>query len=225
MLIIFISSIVLAGIGTGIGLISLKDIEVKNTYEITNKDVYEEKIKYNENILITNNQNDIEYIIDNSISSDEIVISTKYDKRLSTIKLHQYDLYGMNAYSLYSETKVNFKDTYDIVIKDLKNNIIRNYSYNDLNNIQIKSSTNTINKLINNLSKVYLFDKEEKTNGYKITNITDKIDVIYHNCGGEYNALSDNIEIDSPYCKCERKVVETSYGEKIKYNCYYEEEK
>lgn len=225
LMIVFISAIIVAGIGTGISFVGLKDIEFIDNYEMLEKETFKEKIDYQDDLLIINDgHNKYEFIVNNNLMENEIYLSTDYDKKIGKVNFHKTALYGMTSYSVYYENRMNFKYFYELFIKDLKNNIIRSYDHMYIKDIRIEASSETINKLLNNISKVYLYDQKETNTGYSITNIVDRIDEENSYYDAYYDALSDTMVIRESNCMCQRENVETSRGNIIRFNCDYKEE-
>ncbi len=225
LMIIFISAVVIAGIGAGISVVGLKNIEFIDNYEMLEKESFEEKINYQDDLLIINDgHNKYEFIVDDNLIDNEIYLSTDYDKKIGEVNFHKINLYGMTSYSVYYKNRMNFKYFYELFINDLKNNIIRSYDHMYIKEIRIKASSQTINKLLNNISKVYLYDQKVTDKGYLITNIVDRIDEENSYCDASYDALSDTMIIRESNCMCQRENVETSRGNIIRFNCDYKNE-
>lgn len=220
-IILFFISIVVTGVGIGIGLTSLKDITIEDDLtEIMEITTQEEKIEYKDNLIILDEfPRTYEYIIDNSLADSEIIIQNDYDQRFSKIYHYEENIHGMPVYSFYLDSRANFIDMYNIIINDLKNNVFRDYdTYLYRDDIRIIASEKTINKLIDNFSKIYVFEKTVTDTGYKITSISDRIRVTYSECYGEYNVLTGEIETTSS-CKCIKEEDKTSGI--IEYSCHY----
>jgi len=114
-----------------------------------------------------------------------------------------------------------FLSIYDIFIKNLKNNVIIDYSSLEFDSIIVKANQETIGKLMNNLDKMYLYEKSNVENGFNTTNYEYKVEIVDYDCSFKYDALTDSMKIDSRYCDCERRTVETYKGTKIYYRCNY----
>lgn len=226
MIITAIISIITIGLGIGISFISLKDIQIKDSPAINKYlTLHEEKLNYEDNMLITTDYAyDYEYIIDNSIATDTIIIDAKFNDKLNKMNIHKLHTYEMADYNFYFTTRINFKEMYKIITNDLKNNTFRDYSYLYDKNIKIIASKTTIDKLINNLSKVYIFNKDEIDNGYKISNIEDKINSIEDECGAIYDARTNTLTSPSSQCICKKESIQTEKGTAIEYSCTYNED-
>lgn len=137
---------------------------------------------------------------------------------MSTYKIKEDTYYGLNTYEIREENKdLTPKEAYDLIIPDLKKNIIRtNYGFVS---IKVTANEETINKLIDNFDKAYIFDKEQTENGYILKNINHKISE-EDNCSEttNYNAVTGEIET-SGSCKCNI----TNEDNYLKFKCDYEE--
>lgn len=220
-MIIFMISVIVGGIGSGVGFLGLKDIEVRSLTDSSNQSVYEEKINFSENLFIDHNGYDVMYLIDDNIASGEIVINAKYDNVLFKVEADYRSEDGMKGYFLHTYGSYNFKSIYDIFIKNLKNNVIIDYSSLEFDSIIVKANQETIGKLMNNLDKMYLYEKSNVENGFNTTNYEYKVEIVDYDCSFKYDALTDSMKIDSRYCDCERRTVETYKGTKIYYRCNY----
>ena len=215
MIITLLVSIIFIGVGIGISVISFKDFEITDEaqYTKTSKEV----IDYKDNmVIVASRLPDTEYKIDNSINNIEVEIS--YNDRLSVYNIKEDTYYGLNTYEIHEISRnTNLKDAYDVVIPDLKKKKIRtNY---DAIKIKITANEETINKLIENSSKAYVFDKEEIDGGYILKNISHKIQKQdFCTEKTEYNAVTGEI-ITSGNCKCNIKE-DNNY---LIFNCDYEE--
>lgn len=223
-IVLFFISLIITGIGTGVSLTALKDLTIQEDLsDILKITTNEQTIKYKENLVIIDKYpKSYEYIINNSLEKDTIVIQNSYDSRFNKINHHETYIHNVPVYIYYLTTKTNFKDTYNIIINDLKNNIIRKYdTYLYEDDIKIIANEATINKLIENFSRLYVYNQETTKNGYKLTNISDRINSPYSECSGEYNALTGEITAPS-YCKCLKE--EDPNTKIIEYTCHYIEE-
>lgn len=231
--VLFVGFIILGGIGSGIGVLGLKNIEVKTISNSDNLVTYEEKIYYADNLYIDHFGYDVDYVVDNSVQDGVIIVSTKYDDRLFRVNSRYGMEDGMKGYALHAQSNLNFKKFYDIFIKDLKDNKIVDYASSELDVITVKANQATIDKLKNNLSKMYLYEEIPIENGVKTSNYEYKVEIDDYECSGRYDALSDTMKINSRYCKCERRTIDTYKGTKVIFSCkstdsdivddYYEE--
>lgn len=222
--ILFISSIIVTGIGAGISITAIKDINyIADTSDILEITPHEKKITYKDNLIIMDVvPRTYEYIINDSLDENEIIVQNNFDARFSKISNHETTINGMPVYRFYLSDISNIKTKYSIIINDLKNNIIRDYDTNLYNDdIKIIATRQTIEKLINNFSKIYVYDQTETETGYKLSNISDRIIQTYSECSGEYNAITGEIETSNS-CKCIKE--ENSATGIIEYSCHYIED-
>ena len=112
---------------------------------------------------------------------------------------------------------------YDFYVNNLKKNkvyTLRDY-YED--KLVIKANESTINKLLDNLKKLYL--TEEKHNDNEIDVTTHQSKVYFKNgLRGKYNALDDTIEYSAEDYSCRKEIESTSYGDRLIYTCEYKDE-
>lgn len=222
--ILFTSSIIVTGIGAGISITAIKDINyITDTSDILEITPHEERITYKDNLIIMDVvPRTYEYIINDSLDENEIIVQNNFDARFSKINNREMIINGMPVYKFYLSGTSNIKTKYSIIINDLKNNIIRDYDTNLYNDdIKIIATRQTIEKLINNFSKIYVYDQTETETGYKLSNISDKIIQTYSECWGEYNAITGEIETSNS-CKCIKE--ENSDTGIIEYSCHYIED-
>lgn len=223
-IILFVVAVVLGGVGSGIGVLGLKDVEVKNVSASDNLVKFEDKIRFSDNLYINHYGYDVEYVVDETIAEGDIYISTNYDDRLFKVNSHYDSEDGMRGYTLHADSNMNFKNIYDIFIKNLKNNIIVDYGESEFDVITVKANQMTIDKLMNNLSKMYLYEKTTTDSGIRTSNYEYRVEIDGYDCSGKYDALTDTMKIDSRYCKCERRTIDTYKGTKVIYNCESTEE-
>ena len=222
--ILFISSIIVTGIGAGISITAIKDINyIADTSDILEITPHEKKITYKDNLIIMDVvPRTYEYIINDSLEENEIIVQNNFDARFSKISNHETTINGMPVYRFYLSDTSNIKTKYSIIINDLKNNIIRDYDTNLYNDdIKIIATRQTIEKLISNFSKIYVYNQTETETGYKLSNISDRIIQTYSECRGEYNAITGEIETSNS-CKCIKE--ENSDTGIIEYSCHYIED-
>ena len=103
-------------------------------------------------------------------------------------------------------------------MNDLKNNIIRDYGlYLKGTDIKIVANDYTINKLVNNFSKLYNYKKDNTDSGFILYDISGKIKVINRECYGEYNVLTKGFNTFDDKCSC---VFDKNSSDLIEYSCY-----
>lgn len=200
LLIIFLISLIVLGVGIGISTISFKNIDFKE-YNLSNNITELEKVSYEDNlVIISEGLNDIEYEVDNTES--DIKVEINYNNKLNNYRIKLDNYYGLNTYEIHMDDKtISPKDIYNLIIKDLKNNELK-ADYSKFK-VKVIASNDKINKLIDNTSKVYVFEKQEKENGYILKNIVHKINREDY-CPGKnyYNAITGELKT-SNNCKCE----------------------
>jgi len=221
-ILILLGSTIFGAIGTGIGISGLKNVEFLESDDLSNKTLFEEKIYYTNNLFIDHGHQDydVEYIIDNSLAENEIIINANYNKDYFKIISDYEEEDKMSGYYLTTDSNSNFKKYYHDFIKNLKNNVILTSPSGMLFNIKVRANESTINKLLNNYSKIYLYEKINTPDGFKVTSSEYKVEIDSNECGYySYNALTDTMNINSKSCKCERRTIETYKGTKIIYDC------
>ena len=212
-------SLLLIGIGGGISVIGIKNFKVVNSSDINRKEDTK-KITYEDNMIITNSYpHDYSILIDNNMTDDEIIIKNNYIYKFENVAYDKTSLYGMKDYTFYSSFTGNYIALFNNLLKDLKNNTIRDY-FNIGNNrdMRIVANEKTALKLMNNFSKVYLYSQTKTTDGYIIFDIEDKIEDDDMECGGYYSALEDKV-ICPNWCSSKISHEKTERGMKIYYSC------
>lgn len=202
LLILFLLSIVFFGVGIGITTYSFKNFKIKDAKSLINdKSVID--VKYSDNlVIISSGLGDVNYEFDESLG-DNIKVEVKYNNKINMVETANEDYYGADTLIIYRGTKdFHMKDIYDIVIKDIKNNTLREYDNTFV--ITIKSSKATIDKVLANTSKVYRYNQTKIDNGYKLDSIQHRINE-YNACDSEvrYNAFSNELK-SSEGCNCEK---------------------
>lgn len=202
LLISFLVSIVLFGVGIGICTISFKNFKIEDAKSLVNdKKVLD--VKYTDNLIIeSSGLGDLNYEYDESLG-DKIKVEVEYNNKINKVETSSEEYYGSNVFVLYRSTNdFNMKDMYDIIIKDIKNNTLREYDNSFI--ITIKSSKATIDQLIQNSNKVYQFNLTETENGYAVDSITHKISE-YNGCETDikYNAFTNELKSEEG-CNCKK---------------------
>lgn len=222
LLITFLTSIIVSGIGIGIFALGIKDFKIVDNMDgILNLKSHSEEINYKDNMLITNSDNyylnsSYKYEIDNNMEDGKIKISEVYDDKYLRMDKDSRIEYKMNVLTIYGhqESSVNLISQ---VIKDLKNNIIRSYDFGYFD-LKITANENTINKLMDNLRKLYNFDYKKENNIYEVYNINYKI---YDDTGDmcKYNASNDKLDCGSYTNRCYTKKINYDDKEYISISC------
>lgn len=224
---IFLISLILFGVGCGIGLLELSEFKITDEAlddgEIVEKTIY---LTYKDNMVIFAHENygSIHYNIkvDNSMDDKSIKVIGKQEKAFfKSIRVSEEDIYGMNGYYLYNNTFLNFDEFMRLFKKDLENKILRSY-YVDDGEIEIVCNDKVANKLIENAKKIYLVEMEKTSAGYLISDYEDKIE-IDSSCDVAYDAKTGKFTYDDG-CVCEKKVKNTVNGDMIDFECYYKTE-
>lgn len=226
MVIICFISFMVMGIGLGIGIISIKNFRVIDDNERV-KNIKEKNIElvYNERMVIsTMHTYNYEFIIDSSMIDNKIIVKGYYDRDFSKVRYQKDYDYGMENYWFYLSSSDNFSVIFNTLIDDLKNNTIRDYSF-DSNDPEIKIVANeaTVLKLIDNLSKVYLFSQTKTEEGYFISNVSNRIVEENSECLGEYDAKNNTLTCPK-WCLGNLEEVNTDKGSKVYYSCKYKED-
>ena len=218
-----ILSFLIISIATGITLLSFKDIEFKTSSSFVSKEKYLENIPYKDKMYInTSYDNEVKYLIDNT-KGNMIEISAYYDEAFNTIELKEDNYYEMNSYNLHNYQNTKLKDIYNRFIKDLDNNVITDYMALNIEDITVTASEEVINKLLDNYSKVYLYEKTPIENGYLVKKGESRVILHNNNCFIDYDIYNDKLTVLDNDCFCEKKVLNTSKGDKTIYSCRYTE--
>lgn len=220
-------STVLIGIGSGLGFLGIKDITVIDQVNSDLKGVYKEELNYHDGMYFSNHNyfsNDAYsfiYKVDDNIETNKIKVETNYDDRFYTIDYSIDYQDNMEGYSFNSNFNLDFNKAYKTIIKDLKNNKIRNFSSTLGGNLIISANQVTIDRLFKNLDKMYIYEKVEVADGIKVTNMDFKVIIENDSCGVNYDAKKEELVIREDNCSCISSTEETSRGTRVKYNCSY----
>ena len=226
-LIIFISCIVIIGLSIGMIALSAKNIKVVKDNSIFKLETKEVELKYKDNLVINSNglglSNKYNYIIDNSMDENKIIVSREIDPRYFTINTHDTTMDNMPVIMVQEEEKNKFKVYYELFVNNLKDNKL--YTFENYGNdpLIIKANQNTINRLIENQKKLYLVEEQVKDGEIDITIHQEKVFFEY-GLQGNYNAIDDTIKYDEENYSCKKTIEATEYGERIIYTCDYKEE-
>lgn len=144
--IIFISSIIITAIGTGLSIVTFinyDQIEGLNKIKTIEKEEY---LEISNNKISINNDidNNIEYIIDNNQKQIKLDITCA---KGFDYKIEKYTNEDTNHY--YIGLKNNTKKYYQLFLNDIKHKQIRSYENSDLIYIKAYISQENYNKLIN----------------------------------------------------------------------------
>lgn len=184
MFIMFISGLLLTGIGVSISILGIMNTKyvdniptsaniVTNTYEFDYKDNLIIGSYYNhfiEDYDIYNMKVNFSY--DNTLK-DEIKVIVKYDKDYSNFNINEYEKNSYNFIDFYTTNKFNTKVISDI-INDLKDKTIYNYFLLGKIEVTILTSEDNLNKIKENSNNYYKTLEEIEEND-RIDNLTNQI--------------------------------------------------
>lgn len=180
--IIFLTFVIILGIGIGISAISLKNVKlIDNMDDILDLKWHDEIINYQDNLIIYSYSDNIYshsdkiiYEIDNNIENNKIKLSINYDNNYNKFELYYDYSYKMNVANLIVYEKNQF-NTFNTIINDIKKGNIRDYNFNYYD-VKVYANEETIKNLMNNLNSLYNYDYDFDDNQYKIYNVEYKID-------------------------------------------------
>lgn len=195
---IFVGSLIVCSIGAGVTTFEIAETEYIDeapvTEEIITKSV---EYEYNENLIIDNYYSyylkNIIYEVDESLT-DKVVFDLNYYDKYTNVSIENID--NKVTIRQYDASSV-FRNSYNLLIDNLKDKIIYDYSLLSEVNVVVKSSSNNIEVLKKNYDK-YVKEMEEKielekANSYYIT----------------INTLSDeNEELRNQLMESEEKITE-----------------
>ena len=226
-IIVFVSCIILAGIGIGMTALQVRNIELiedKSVFNITTKEI---ELEYKDNLVIKSwglgVDNQYKYIIDNNMEDNKIIVSREIDEDYYNLITREDEMDNLPVIVIQEDSIAGPKRIIDLYINNLKKNKL--VTFNGLGNdpLVIKANENTINKLIYNTKLLYLVEENREDNIINITIRDDKVHFI-HGLNGEYNALEDSIKYDESNYTCIKEIEVTKYGERLNYKCDYIEE-
>ena len=145
MFIVFISSIVLIGVGSGLAIISFAGYKLVNNYDDFEKETVIEEVEMKEKLAFYA-PGRIEYEIDNSLDNVKVEITTIDGVSYRTY-FHDDKYYP--SYQVYVHD-VDYSKLYEFVMNDLKNKVIRTYnSDGDLIKVKVYLSEENYKRLGN----------------------------------------------------------------------------
>ena len=223
-IIVFIVSLLLFSIFTGLSILSLKSFEVIddniNSLNLTKESVL---IDYSDNLVIDGCYSRVKYrfISDNTLDN-KIKVEKAIDKNFSNIVLYNHDKYGMRQANVCYNFNGNLKYLYKIITDDLKNNKIRfNYDYDTSYEITIYASDDIIDKLIDNIKKIYLVSVSENDGVILVEVLDNRIETDQY---ANYNVIQDTVKVVDDDYSCNKLVKNSDNGEKIVIDCEYNDE-
>ena len=233
-IIILIGSLLLCGVGIAETIVSAKNIKlIEDDNYYTKLEEQKLNLVY-ENDLVIVKEGDgridsYDYIIDNTMQDNDIEIITQIDPRYLKLEIDTYqtlDMDQMKEIRIRETFNGNFKELFKLIKEDLKKNQLHiQTEYNDYSETTtIKANETTIQKLVENLKKLYLVEEQKDENTWHIELRDDKV-YFPNGIDGYYDAREDNVHLnDIENYECIRSITETEWGDKIIYNCHYKEE-
>ncbi len=226
-IIIFISCIILSGIGIGMSALQIKNIELIEDASAFNMTTKEIELNYTDNLVIKSwglgKDNNYKYIIDNNIEENKIIVSRELDENYFRLFTRKFKMDNLPVITVLEESNAGPKMIFNLYIENLKQNKL--VTFNGIGNdpLVIKANESTINKLIYNMKLLYLVEEEKNDNIINIAIKDDKVHFI-NGLKGEYNALDDSIKYDVSNYTCKKEIVVTEFGDSINYTCDFTEE-
>ena len=226
-LIIFIGCIILTGVSIGMLTLSIKNLEIINDDSVFNLKTKELQLDYKDDLVIIKNgignDNNYKYIINNDLEDNKIIVSREIDKKYSVLKTYDDTMDNLPVIRVEEQGKDDIKAYIKLFLDNLKENKVVTFEGYGNDPLIIKANEKTVNKLIDNYKKLYLFEEERKDNEIIITK---KLDKVYFKNGldGEYYAKEDTIKYNDENYSCTKEIEKTEYGERIIYTCNYKEE-
>lgn len=184
MFIIFISGLLLTGIGVSVsvlGIMNTKYIDsvptsaklITNTYEFDYKDNLIIGSYYNHLIKDYEIYNmKVNFSYDNNLK-DKIKVIVKYDKDYSNFNINEYEQNNYNFIDFYTTNKFNNKVITN-VINDLKDKTIYNYFLLGKIEVTILTSEENLNRIKENSNNYYKTLEEIEEND-RIDNLTNQL--------------------------------------------------
>ena len=224
LVIIFLTSLCVLGVGIGISTISLKNIKIIDERDPKMYEMSKVNFEYQDNLVVstTHHGQELHLIIDESLEGNKMVAEMETAKDICNIEssgVYMND--KMPVIRFYDNFNGNIPEVIRFFANDLKKNQLHvNYSDSD-RVINIYGNYETLNKLIENTKKLYLIELTEE-DGYIKLQLKDDRVYIHSEVDVEYNALEDKIENDYDNI-CTREYEDTEYGQKMIINCFYPE--
>ncbi len=227
---VFLVSLLLCGVGIGLAFIGIKDFRfVDNNsdgIEFVDKTL---RFDYMDNLIIDApyyGSHELEIIVDDTMN-EEIEVVAHVDSRADIVDLNYnvYRHYGLMKHHIWYDYSFRFPEAYKLIVDDLKNHIIRDYSI-DYRPLTIRCSKSVANKLISNMRKAYTFYLEARDNNnyYYLDNIQDALSVDDYACSGESDAVTGEFSYNEGYCSCKKTVSSSSDGNRTWVTCEVNDE-
>ena len=154
LLIVFVVSIVGLGVGAGISVFEFSKMTVSSEAPVHVKSsVKVEKFQMQEDIYLSNLMYD--YVVDDSLGDLVKVEVTYYDVFTEDVVIQSYDNPSYIQITTKSKRSVNLGQLYEILIEDLKNRRLSNYTALGQYEFKVYASEENIEKLQRNLEKQF----------------------------------------------------------------------
>ena len=219
--------IVLFGCGVGMSALNIKNIDFINDNSVFNLKTKELSLEYIDDLVIESNgvgvANKYKYVIDNNMSDNVISVSREIDSKYFKLETISTSMDSLPVIKVQEDFYHDFGLYYKFFINNLKKNKIYTLANYGNDPLVIKANETTINKLIDNLKKLYLIEENVGDGEIDITVVQDKV-YFKNSLMGEYNAKDDSIHYDVDNYACKREVEVTPNGERIIYTCNFIEE-
>jgi len=152
LLIVFVVSIIGLGVGAGISVFEFSKMTVSSEAPIHVKSsVKVETFQMQEDMYLPNYMYD--YVVDNTLGDLVKVEVTYYDVFTEDVIIQRYDNHSYIQITTKSKRSVNFGQLYEILIEDLKNRRLSNYTALGQYEFKVYASEENIEKLQRNLEK------------------------------------------------------------------------
>ena len=226
-LVVFIISIFVFGVGLGLSIVSFKKIDFIDDNSIFNLHTEELNLEYKDNLVIksdiSGSSNKYQYLIDNNLEDNKIIVSKEVDSKYFALNVNNNSIDKLPVSVVSQNNKNGFKFYYNFYINNLKNNKVYTFDNYGKDPLIIRANQNTINNLIINLKKLYLVEEKVNENNIEIIIHQDKV-FFKNGLKGEYNGINDTISYDVDNYSCKKEIETTMYGDKIIYDCGYFDE-
>lgn len=221
--IMFFVALVFSGIGTGISVVSFKNIEFVESADAKSFKNEEVSISYQDDLaIVAHGNNRYQYIIDSSIEENSILITDTINPTYELLHTYKNEEDMMSVFYLAHNSNFQFKNIYHDFISNLKKNRIV-INQDSSSPVVIRGNEETISKLIYNLEKLYLIEKNQNDNTISVVLKNSKVYFPY-GIEGKYDARNDTLIFEREGDSCNRSVESTEYGEKIIYTCSNQED-
>lgn len=222
MFFMFLGSVILIGIGIGVGCIGITEFNfVDNMDGVAGKYVSKElMLDVKSNMIVDVADTDGFTIkIDDNMSNDKIkVVGSNHEKYFKKVNSWTASEYGMKVFYLHNSTYFDFSTLMNMIYDDLEDKIFRSY-YVENGEIEVVCNSKVAKMLLDNAKKSYLVDYEKIDGGYKVGHYKQKIYLEY-NCEMEYDARNGKYSYDDS-CSCTKEERMSPDGQIIDFDCKY----